>query len=119
MEIKKREQPGTKVIKITAEEDGKIIGWGFLYLIVNDRHDEPYGLIENVYVEKEFRGQGTGKKLIEVLIVEAKKQGCYKLIGQSRYGKDVTHTFYEKFGFRDHGKNFRMDLKKSEIKQAD
>lgn len=119
MEIKKTERNDIKSIKVTAEENGEIIGWAFLYIIKNDRHNEPYALMENVYVEKEFRGKGLGKKLVDMLIEEARKNDCYKIIGQSRYGKESAHALYEKFGFRDHGKNFRMDLKKSEIKQAD
>jgi GNAT superfamily N-acetyltransferase len=110
MELKTQRQDRSYAIKITAKEDGREIGRAFLYLIYNDLHEEPYGLMEDVYVEEDKRGGGIGKKLILALIEEAKKRGCYKLIGQSRHGKDGLHAFYEKVGFRDHGKNFRMDL---------
>ena len=51
-----------------------------------------------------------GSKLITAAIAEAKKQNCYKLICTSRYGKPEVHALYGKFGFKDHGKEFRLDL---------
>ncbi len=95
------------------------MAWGFLVVISNDRHAESYGLLENVYVEPEFRGRGIGTKLLQEIIAEAKRIGCYKLLGQSRYGKENVHDLYLSLGFKDHGKNFRMDLKESPIRQQD
>ncbi len=97
-------------IKITLERDGQQIGRVYLYLIYNDLHKEPYGLMEDLYIETAHRGKGYASMLITALIEEAKKQGCYKLIGQSRYGKDEIHAMYEKKGFQNHGYNFRMDI---------
>lgn len=119
MEIRKEKKDNAYSIKITVEEDGKLAGWAYLYIIKNDRHDEPYGIMENVYVEQEYRGQGLGRKLVQTLIDEAKARGCYKLIGQSRYGKEAVHNLYKKFGFSDHGKNFRITFIDSTIKQRD
>lgn len=119
MEIKKIEEHRCSSVKITVEDDGAVIAWAFLYIIPNDRHTEASGLMENVYVEKPYRGRGIGKVLVEQVIEEARQRGCYKLLGQSRYGKEDVHALYEKFGFHDHGKNFRMDLKQSSILQKD
>lgn len=97
-------------IKITLEIDGQCIGRIYLYLIYNDLHNEPYGLMEDLYIETVHRGKGYASMLITAIIEEAKKQKCYKLIGQSRYGKDEIHAMYEKKGFQNHGYNFRMDI---------
>ena len=110
MNIKTQRQDKSYAIKIIAEDSGQEIGRAYLYVIFNDLHEEPYGLMEDVYVEEEHRGKGIGKELVLALIKEAKKQGCYKLIGQSRHGKDGLHDFYGRVGFKDHGKNFRMDF---------
>ncbi len=97
-------------IKIEMKDGGKIIGWAFLYVIAQDRHKEPYGLMENVYIEPEYRGKGLGIKLVELLIEEAKKQQCYKIIGTSKHHKTNVHAFYTKLGFKNIGIKFRMDL---------
>lgn len=119
MDFKKVRRDDCYSVQFIAEENGRKVGWGFLVIINNDRHAEPYGLLENVYVEPEFRGRGIGSRLVQEIIEEAKRIGCYKLLGQSRYGKEKVHDLYLTLGFKDHGKNFRMDLKESPIKQAD
>jgi len=100
----------TKAIKYTMKENGEVIGRVSLFLITNDLHEEPYGLVEDVFVNDAYRGKGIGTMLLQHVIDEAKKQGCRKLLAQSRYGKNGVHLLYERLGFTDHGKNFRMDF---------
>lgn len=119
MEIQEIKRSDTYSIQFSVKEDGVTVGWAFLVIIKNDRHDEPYAMLENVYVEQEHRGKGFGKALILKAIEKAKELCCYKMITQSRYGKEDVHSLYMKFGFKDHGKNFRMDFVDSEVKQND
>ena len=109
MEIKKSEKP-SKMIKIEMVEGDKVLGRTSLFLIFNDLHPEPYGLMEDVFVDESLRGQGIGSQLVKIVIEEAKKLGCRKLIAQSRHSKVEVHRLYEKLGFKNHGLNFRMDL---------
>ncbi|EKD43009.1 MAG: GCN5-related N-acetyltransferase [uncultured bacterium] len=97
-------------IKVFVEEDGIELGRAWLYLIYNDLHAEPYGLLEDVYVKEDKRGQGVGKKLLEQILSEAKKRKCYKIIGTSRMSRDMVHEWYKRLGFREYGLEFRMDL---------
>ena len=97
-------------IRFSAKVDSKEIGRAYLYIIKNDLHDESYGLMEDVFVEEQNRGQGIGRMLVQAVIDEAREKNCYKLIGQSRYGREEVHNMYTRFGFKDHGKNFRMDI---------
>ncbi|MBI2665307.1 GNAT family N-acetyltransferase [Candidatus Woesearchaeota archaeon] len=97
-------------VKLFIQQDGKEIARAFLYLIYNDLHTLPYGLMEDVFVDEAYRGSGYGKIIIKELIDEAKKLGCYKLVGFSRYDRENVHKLYLNFGFRDFGKEFRMDF---------
>ena len=119
MEYKQEILKDAYAIKITVTESDKIICWAYLYILKNDRHDEPYGFIENVYIEQEYRSQGIGRKLMEKVIQAARDKNCYKLIGTSRTFKTKVHEFYEKFGFMKFGFEFRMNLIESEPKQRD
>lgn len=112
MEIIKEIKKDAYGVKISVEEDGKEVGVVFLYVLYNSVHTEPFGFLEYVIVDKEYQGKGVGTKLVQAVIDEAKERGCYKLIANSRHGKDVIHKWYEKFGFKNHGVEFRMDLKK-------
>ncbi|MCX6780436.1 MAG: GNAT family N-acetyltransferase [Candidatus Magasanikbacteria bacterium] len=111
MNIKKTEKQ-TLGIKISIEENEIEVGRAWLYLVYNDLHQEPYGLLEDVFVSETARGQGFGNELLKSAIEEAKKRGCYKLIGTSRKSRENVHSWYKKLGFEDYGLEFRMDLLK-------
>lgn len=100
----------SSAVKLTIEDAGGTIGHAYLYLIQNDLHAEPYGLLEDVFIEESHRGKGYGSKLVEAIIAEAKAHGCYKLIGTTRHERKDVHAFYERLGFKNHGLEFRMDL---------
>ncbi len=106
----KFENKDRKGIKIVAEQDGKNIGRAYLYLLYNDLHEKPFGFMEDVFVNEDFRGKGIGKRLVNEIIKKAKENNCYKLVCTSRYEKEKVHGLYEKLGFSDHGKEFRIDL---------
>jgi len=101
----------SEAIKFIIEKDGKVAGRAYLYLIYNDLHSEPYGFLEDVFIEESYRGQGIGGELVKAVIEEAKELGCYKLIGTSRNSRTEVHEFYKKLGFEDYGKEFRIDLR--------
>jgi len=120
MEIQSEEiREDIYAIKLILNHEGTVAGWAYVYIIKNDRHEEPYAFLENVYIEQEYRSQGLGSRLVEGLIEEAKKRRCYKIIGTSRHTSTKVHEFYKKFGFRDHGLEFRLDLIDSKPKQRD
>ncbi len=96
--------------KIKVLNDKREIGRLFLYVLFNDLHKRPFAIIEDVFVEEDFRHQGISKKLLTKAVKEARKAKCYKIIMWSRYAKPHVHNIYKKFGFKEWGKEFRMDL---------
>ena len=110
MNIISKKENKSYAIKIMAEENNAILASAYLYIMFNDLHKEPFGFLENVFVQEENRGKGIGSKLVEAIITEAKKQNCYKIICTSRYSNSEVHVFYNKLGFKDYGKEFRIDL---------
>lgn len=100
----------TKGIRFSLVIDGKEIARAYLYLMRNNLHEEPFGLMEDVYVESSSRGKSLGKQLVLKVIEEAKKQSCYKLICTSRHSKPHVHKLYKKIGFENHGIEFRMNF---------
>ena len=106
----KVQQLNLKAIKLTLTENKQEIGRVFVYFIKNDLHPKSYALIEDLFVNEEQRGEGYGKRLILAAIEEAKKANCYKIIATSRHERELVHKLYLKFGFRDYGKEFRLNL---------
>lgn len=97
-------------IKFTITENDRIIARAYLYIMHNDLHQEPFCLLEDVYVTEDNRGKGLGTKLVERVITAAKDEGCYKLIANSRKSRSNVHQLYNKLGFQEYGLEFRMDL---------
>ena len=110
MEIVKSIDRQSYAVKISLEEGGQVVGWVFLYIKFQDRHIEPYGYLENLFVEPAFQKRGLGTRLINLAIAEAKERGCYKIIGTSKHHKIDVHRWYEKHGFKKYGYAFRLDL---------
>ena len=106
----KKQKISNEGIKFSIEKDDKEIVRAYLYLMKNDSHKQPFGLMEDVFIDESLRGKGYGTKIVKELIKEAKKQNCYKLIATSRYARDKVHKLYKKLGFQDWGKEFRIDF---------
>lgn len=92
------------------DPQNKEVGRAFLYVMYNDLHDRPFGLMEDVYVDESVRGQGIGTQLVNKVIEMARNQKCYKLIATSRHSRAKVHELYQHLGFVDHGKEFRIDF---------
>lgn len=97
-------------IKYCILQNGKEVARAYLYLLRNDLHDKPFGLMEDVHVCKSTRGQGYGKKLVKTIIKEARRKGCYKLICTCRHTRPRVQKLYEGIGFKNHGTEYRIDL---------
>ena len=109
MEIKESKK-SCEGIRFSVKENEKEIGRAYLYIMHNDLHSRPFGLMEDVYIAESYRGQGIGTKLVKQIIEKAKQMNCYKLIATSRYSRPEVHKLYERIGFKDYGKEFRIDF---------
>lgn len=98
-------------IRLSMQDDqDDEVGRAFLFLMYNDLHPDPFGLLEDVWVADALRGQRLGTALIQRVIKMAKGLGCYKLIATSRHARPKIHALYRRLGFRNQGKEFRIDF---------
>jgi glucosamine-phosphate N-acetyltransferase len=93
---------------VVAEDEGEIIGTATLHfqrkLI---RNGGIAAFIEDVAVREKYRGQGIGAKLVEHLVEEARKSGCYK-VNLSCFPERV--AFYERCGLKQESITMRYYL---------
>jgi len=111
MEIRKK-GINAEGVRLSIEQKGKEVARARLYVMSNDLHKEPFGFVEDVFIDETLRGKGYGTEIMKALISEAVKRNCYKLIATSRHERTKVHEFYQKLGFKEYGKEFRIDLKK-------
>ena len=97
-------------VRLSINRDKKEVARAYLFLMWNSLHQAPFGLLEDVYVDEAMRGSGLGTEIVNAVVAEAKDRGCYKLVATSRYARPKVHELYVRIGFKDHGKEFRIDL---------
>jgi len=82
-----------------AEMPGRqIVGWvhGYIYkLLYSDLITEIAGLV----VDKDYRGQGAGKKLMTAVEGWAKEKGCTSIGLRSNVIRKEAHAFYKNIGY--------------------
>jgi GNAT superfamily N-acetyltransferase len=82
------------------EDNGTVIATAYLNIIPNlTRSAAPYAVIENVVVDKAFRGTGRGKALMAATLQTAWSAGCYKAMLMTGSRNPATHAFYRACGF--------------------
>lgn len=83
---------------IIAQCEGEIIGYAGLWCIVDEGH------ITNVAVHPDFRKEGIGKNLIEILLDNARDKGDIKNFTlEVRVSNEAGIKLYEGFGFKEVG----------------
>ncbi len=98
-----------KMVLIAAFTKDAIIGIANIHFI--ETITRRVGIIEDVVVDKSYRGKGVGRKLIELLIKEARAKGanCVELTSNSE--RKEANALYESMGFRKRETNcYRLNL---------
>lgn len=79
------------------ELQGKIIGYGGMWLIVDEAH------ITNIAVREQFRGQGYGEKLLREMMKTASWLGAQRMTLEVRVSNERAKSLYRKLGFYPSG----------------
>lgn len=84
-----------------AETNDRIVATCTLTLIPNlTRNLKPYGVIENVVTDPEFRQQGFATAVLRHALNDAWSEGCYKVMLSTGSKTESTLRFYENAGFK-------------------
>jgi len=84
----------------------QIIGTGSILLENKIIHNlGKVGHIEDIVIDKNFRGFGIATKLVEKLIEIGKNENCYKIILEA---SNNVRKFYEKLGFSEYSNSMKI-----------
>lgn len=90
---------------IVAEEKGRIVSSCVCVIVPNlTRGQRPYGFIENVVTDKEYRGRGLATACLNYAKDLARKENCYKLMLMTGSKQEETLRFYERAGYNRNDK---------------
>lgn len=79
---------------IVAVSDGRIVGFGGLWVVVDQGH------IIDVAVHPEFRRRGIGRALVTAMINDSKTEGVVAHTLEVRESNEAALKLYEELGFR-------------------
>jgi L-amino acid N-acyltransferase YncA len=110
-DIAPRVTDGERYPTLVAEDAGQVIGWASLS---SYRPRECYaGIAEfSIYLDREARGRGTGRRLLEALVDAAKARGYWKLVSRIFPFNSASRSLCAACGFREVGiyeKHGRLD----------
>lgn len=82
---------------IVADIDGKAIGYGGVWIVVDEAH------ITNIAVRPEYRGKKIGETLLKQLQNLAREKGAKTMTLEVRVSNHVAQNLYRKLGFLNGG----------------
>lgn len=96
---------------IVAKVDGKTVGYGGMWIVLNEAH------VTNVGVLPEYRGEGIGELIMRSLMAIAKKHGADKMTLEVRKSNYVAQNLYSKLGFEPRGirRGYYIDNKEDAV----
>lgn len=85
-------------------DDGGVVAYAFCQIrqapFSTTMHQNKELFIDDLCVDENQRGMGTGKLLFDFLKEEAKRMGCYELTLNVWEGNDSAKVFYDKMGMK-------------------
>jgi ribosomal protein S18 acetylase RimI-like enzyme len=95
-------------VLLLARIGGTACGFAHLTTRQSILHDRPTGLIDELVVAREFRGQGIGRLLIDAAIGRCRDLGCCEVEVSTETSNIHAQEFYRKCGFDDEGVLFEL-----------
>jgi len=84
---------------LVAEDDDKIIGLLTMWVRPTLFHGAGSALIDELIVDKSYRGVGAGKELVKRAFAEAKSRSCIEIEVSTEKDNRKAIEFYKKCGF--------------------
>jgi ribosomal-protein-alanine N-acetyltransferase len=77
------------------EQDGELIGYAVMMMVLDEAH------LLNISIARDFQGRGLGRRLLEHLIVMARKHGAQTMFLEVRPSNKAAIGLYESIGFNE------------------
>lgn len=89
---------GRRVRVLVAEEEGRLVAYAIYFFAYSSFLARPTLYLEDVFVVPEHRHRGLGRKIIEALVREARREGCGRMEWMALGWNKVARRFYAGLG---------------------
>lgn len=86
---------------VIAEEEGNVLGLAFMNIGISLRSGGHYIWLNDLYVHRDFRNRGIGRKLLLHVIYWAEEQGFKSIELETGVSNAVTKHLYNSLDFHD------------------
>jgi len=87
-----------KLRVVLAKDNERTVGYVFYVFFKSPYHNETWCQVDMFFLKPEYRKQGIGKEMFDLVEKIAKENGCKRLIASYNL-KESLEVFYIKFGF--------------------
>lgn len=102
--------PEFNLYGLVAEVDGQLNGMT-TYNFQNSTWSEiGQCLLEDLFVDENFRGQGTGRALIDAVIQEAKSRGCSRVYWNTDETNETARKLYDTYVLESGKRQYRIPI---------
>ncbi|MDC7243505.1 MAG: GNAT family N-acetyltransferase [Sphaerochaetaceae bacterium] len=81
--------------------DNHIVGMLNILYTFSTALGSKVAILEDLIIDKEHRGKGYGKKLVDFALEDCKAKGCKRVTLLTDHTNDIAKEFYNKMGFED------------------
>ncbi len=92
--------PASRYWVIVDEDTGRVLGGGGFAPLLGGNAEEGIAEIQKMYLAREIQGQGYGKRLLEMIIAEAREYGYKKLYIETVPKMEQAIALYRRYGFQ-------------------
>ncbi len=95
---------------IVAQRDEEVVGFANIVLHDFTWADRPAGLLHDLYVRPDVRGGGIGRKLIQHVIDQGRREGWNRVYWMTKEDNRVARRLYDTFAPADGFVRYRVGL---------
>ena len=108
------EHKETQLVLVAEMSDGRLIGFleASIRPFVEDCHSDHVGYLEGWFVERDFRQNGIGRKLVKAAEIWARSKGCEEMASDSEIGNETSLKAHLNLGYEETSRlvHLRKDL---------
>jgi len=95
---------------LVAHKSGRVVGFVNFTTRRTIIHPSSSGLIDELIVSREYRGEGIGSSLISGVVARCREMGCCELEVSTLMSNEKARNFYKKQGFDEESVLLEMQL---------
>jgi GNAT superfamily N-acetyltransferase len=102
--------PGFNLYGLVAETDTNIVGMTTFNFQNSTWSENGQCLLEDLFVDETIRGQGTGRALIDAVIIEAKTRGCSRVYWNTDETNETARKLYDSYVLESGKRQYRIPI---------